>query len=301
MSLLSKRVGLIGAGAAGSAMLLALKQKGAQISGIASRSIVSAERCAALVGQCTTSTQAGEIATRSDLIIIATPDDAISGVAEQIAQTITPNKNQLYIHLSGALTSDELSILKDRGAQTLSVHPIQAFSDPRIGAQLIAGSYFCLEGESPAREIGKAWVDLLGGHSICIDKTQKQLYHTALSISSNYLIAIEYVATELLEKAGINRHNALKAIEPLIQGSVSNLLQSGLPDALTGPISRGDSSTIQKHLSALNSEHPNITALYKLLGLTTVDIAKQKGKANIEGLEKIKQQLEGPPKKIKKG
>ena len=51
----------------------------------------------------------------------------------------------------------------------------------------------------------------------------------------------------------------------------------GLPNCLTGPIARGDITTIQKHIYALQEKEPSLLKLYAELGLKTVPIALEKG------------------------
>jgi len=285
--MLNRNVGLIGAGAAGTSLLLALYQKGIKIVGVASRSIESAKRCSSLVGNCSYSSDPTLVASQADLVIIATPDQTIAPICQQIVDSTSLTSNSLYMHLSGAMTSDELAPVKKAGARTLSFHPIQAFADPLLGAQLLAGAFFCLEGETEAVTEGEAWVKLLGGDSIIIEKSQKDIYHTALSVSSNYLIVLEYLSTVLLQKAGIDPQLAMQAILPLIHGSAKNLQESGLPEALSGPISRGDIETVKKHLLALEQHAPELKAIYQLLGESAVTLAENKGKADVAGLAAI--------------
>ena len=120
--------------------------------------------------------------------------------------------------------------------------------------------------------------DAISGNTLVIDKSQKALYHAALSISSNYLTTLEAMAVELLAGTGISRQDALALLRPLIQGGVDNLANIGLPDSLTGPISRGDSSTVEKHLLAMESAPDSHRKLYKMMGLETLRLASEKGK-----------------------
>ena len=81
---------------------------------------------------------------------------------------------------------------------------------------------------------------------------------------------------KMYETFGLSSTEALQALSPLIQGTLANLQKVGLPDALTGPISRGDISTIQSHAKALAGFTTGEAELYRLLGLYTLQIARQK-------------------------
>ncbi len=197
--MLKRKVGLIGAGAAGTSLLLALYQKGIQITGVASRSLGSAKLCSELVGNCEYSTRPAQAAAQADLVIIATPDGAISEVCQQIIDSAPIENSPLFIHLSGALTSDELASAQQAGARTLSFHPIQAFSDPQLGARLLEGTFFCLEGSRVAITEGERWIRLLGGRSFSIEKSQKStVVHLKLEIPYAIPTLCNYVLMKIL-------------------------------------------------------------------------------------------------------
>ena len=132
----------------------------------------------------------------------------------------------------------------------------------------------------------------LQGSALIIGEQDKPLYHAALSIASNYLVTLEAIAAGMLQTVGIDKAHALSALLPLVQGSVDNLRHSGLPNALTGPISRGDVETVQSHLTAMHALPAMITELYKTLGEQTVSLALEKGTIEKEKGEKIKQLLQ---------
>ncbi|WP_428623053.1 DUF2520 domain-containing protein, partial [Sedimenticola sp.] len=103
------------------------------------------------------------------------------------------------------------------------------------------------------------------------------------------------IAVTLLEQIGIDRQAGLKAILPLIAGSVENLSHSGLPQALTGPISRGDTATIARHIDSLGNIPPAYQAIYRMLGKETVELALEKGGLDPEQAEQIRLLLTPQP------
>ncbi|MDF1529900.1 MAG: DUF2520 domain-containing protein, partial [Sedimenticola sp.] len=197
--------------------------------------------------------------------------------------------------LSGALTSDALSPAQNKGAETLSLHPIQALADPAKGAELLKKSYFCLEGLSSAVAKAMSLVNALSGKTLVVPADKKALYHAALCVAANYLVTLESVAVSLLEQIGIDRSAGMQALLPLIQGSVENLVNSGLPDALTGPISRGDTETIAHHIDSMREIPAAYQALYRILGKETIELALKKGGLEPEEAEQIKLLLTPQP------
>jgi len=271
-------VALIGAGAAGTAIALALRKTAYPITAVASRSLASANRSAALLDCEFFTTDLPAASQQADLVIIATSDGVIETVCQTIADADGFAPQQLVIHLSGAMTSDALIAAREQGADTLSLHPAQTMVEPQLAAESLKSAWFCLEGNDAGVQRGRTIVDDISGKSTVIDKDKKALYHAALSVSANYLIALESTAVELLTAAGIARKDALDFLMPLIQGSVDTLAHNGLPNALTGPISRGDVATIKKHLDSLADATGTNLQLYKTMGLEALKLAEAKQK-----------------------
>ena len=92
-------------------------------------------------------------------------------------------------------------------------------------------------------------------------------------------------AHRLLERAGVSSEAASAALAPIIRGTVENIVRTGAADALTGPLVRGDSATVRKHLDALPTDE---AALYRALGRAALNIARL-GK---DGRELLNRELE---------
>jgi predicted short-subunit dehydrogenase-like oxidoreductase (DUF2520 family) len=283
-------VALIGAGSAGTAMAIALHKEGYPIAAVSSRSLKSAQRCGALVDCEHTGTDPADASRQAEIIIISTPDSAIENTCQIVVDSGGLCTGQLMLHLSGALTSDALIAARAEGADTLSLHPAQTMVEPFQSAELLKTTWFCLEGNDSAVARGREITNEISGNTIVIDKDKKALYHAALSFSSNYLTTLEAIAIEMLIEAGISRQNALALLMPLIQGSVDTLANFSLPDALTGPMSRGDAKTIEKHLRAMEEGPESHLKLYKMMGLEALKLARAKGKM-AQGSEEMIQNL----------
>ncbi len=287
----ARKIGLIGAGAAGTALILALHERGYPIAGIVSRTLAKAQRCARWVGCERFSTDPGTVVPLAEVVFIATPDGAIREVCEGIAGHGGFRAGQIVAHLSGALTSDELEAARACGAKGMALHPMQTFADPRQGAKNMIGASFSLEGDPEAVAFGREVVEAFSGRVFVIPREQKALYHAALCVASNYFVTVVDLAARLLERAGIEKGAALEAMLPLIRGTVNNLARDGLPSALTGPISRGDAATIARHLKAMEELAPEVLDLYRTLGEETVRLARKKGGLDREEEEAIRGML----------
>lgn len=281
----SKKIIIIGAGRVGTALAVALKNSGYKIHTVVSRRFDSAKKLAKRV-DCKNYTEDPVMACKNgEILFITTPDDVIEKVCKKISSYLKPNA--LVIHTSGALSSGILKSAKKRGASVLSMHPCQSFGDTESAFKTIPGSYFCLEGDKEAIEVGKRIVLDIGCHPFVISSDEKPLYHIACCILSNYLFTTANAGIKILESLNIKHEEALKISIPLIKGTVHNIEKIGIPDGLTGPIERGDIETIRRHIQVLKKTMPEFLSLYKKLGIETLKIAKSKGSVSDTKYEEL--------------
>jgi predicted short-subunit dehydrogenase-like oxidoreductase (DUF2520 family) len=110
----------------------------------------------------------------------------------------------------------------------------------------------------------------------------KVLYHAAAVMACNYLVTLVKLSTDLWQTFEVPPAQAIKALMPLLQGTLGNIKNVGLPNCLTGPIARGDLGTINRHLESLSKQAPSLLDIYKELGLQTIPIALAKGKIDAQ-------------------
>ncbi len=276
-------IGFIGAGKVGEALASKLSEKGYEVVAVASRSFSSAERLAANISSCRPYSTPQEVADVATLVFITTPDDAVSSVQEGIDW----HPGQWVVHTSGALPVSVLERARSRGGLTGGFHPLQTFADAT--GESLSGSTFALEGEDPLLSSLKEIALALGGSYVVVSSEDRALYHISGVLASNYVVTLMGLADEIWRRLGLSA-SGVDSLLPLMRGTVENLARIGLPDALTGPIARGDAGTIQKHLQALKVRMPELTSIYSELGLNTIPISLEKGvidEAKAQELEKI--------------
>lgn len=272
-----QRIAIIGAGVVGTAMGYLLKENGYSIVGIGSRTLESAKRAKELIGEGEATTALGATAKKAEIVFITTSDSAIENVCIKIAREGGFNPGAIVFHMSGALSSEILRSARDVGANIASLHPLQSLADVKEAVVNIPGSYFCIEGDDVALSMAQKIVHTLRGKEITIKADKKPLYHAGASVASNFLVATVSFGLELFEAAGIDKEDSLNTLIPLIHGTMRNIETIGIPLALTGPISRGDTGVIEDHLKAISKERPERVKLYSELGIYTVKVALEKG------------------------
>jgi len=278
------KTGFIGAGTTGTALAVRLSQKGCPVVAVASRTLSSAQKLAALVPDCRVYHTAQDVAEAAELVFITTPDDVIAQVCAEV-QWRGVNS---VVHCSGAHSVDILGSAKKLGAAVGSFHALQTFADVDQAIRNLPGSTFALEAEEPLLTTQKELTRLLNGNWVVLKPGDKVLYHVAAVFACNYLVTLVKLALDLWLNFGVSSKEATRALLPLLEGTINNINNIGLPDCLTGPVARGDSGTIERHLSALETRSLDLLTAYKELGLQTIPIALAKGKVSEQKAEEMK-------------
>ena len=283
------KLGFIGAGTVGTALAVLLSRKGYPVVAVASRSPGSAKKLASQVSGCRARNGSQAVADVADLVFITTPDDAIAKVVSQVSW----HGGHSVIHCSGAASTDILEPARKSGAVVGSIHPLQTFAGVEQAIANIPGSTFALEADEPLLGTLKDFAATLDGTWIELKAGDKVAYHAAAVIACNYLVTLVKLATDLWQTFSVPPDQATKALLPLIRGTLNNINTIGIPRCLTGPIARGDTGTIKKHLDTLKTVAPHLLATYKELGLQTIPVSLAKGKINAEQAEELEHILKG--------
>ncbi len=207
-----------------------------------------------------------------DLIFITTPDDVIAGVAESLAVLPINWREKSVVHTSGNITSSVLGLLKKEGASVASMHPIQTFRKGD-GSERFEHIYVSLEGDKELCLFLEKMVELMKARSVFLTPDQKSQLHIAAVFSSNYVTALMHKMENFLIEAEVD--DGIKVLEPLVKQVISNIFEKGAAESLTGPISRGDIDSVQKHLELLKHDK-ELIELYKKLGAEALKIAKKR-------------------------
>ena len=284
------KLGFIGAGTVGTALAVRLSDKGYQVVAVSSRSRTSAEKLAQEVSGCEVYNTNQDVANAAELIFITTPDDIIASVASEIRW----HTERSVVHCSGAASTDILEPARKLGAQIGAFHPLQTFASVRQAIENMPGSTFALEAEEPLLSTLKDMATALDGHWIELKASDKVAYHAAAVIACNYLVTLVKLATDLWQTFNIPPQQATQALLPLIRGTIHNIDTVGIPQCLTGPIARGDTGSIKKHLEALQKVAPALVSAYRELGRQTIPIALAKGRINQKQAQELQAILKQP-------
>jgi predicted short-subunit dehydrogenase-like oxidoreductase (DUF2520 family) len=195
------------------------------------------------------------------MVWFCVPDGAIAGAAASLMGA-ADWKGRVALHSSGALTSDELEVLRRRGAAVASVHPLMTFV--RGSRPALVGVPFAIEGDPKAVRAARAVVQQLRGRAFTIRKQRKEAYHAWGMFASPLLSALLAAAERVAGVAGVGRKAARERMLPILRQTLANYARLGAPGSFSGPLARGDVATVGKHLKVL-LEVPQVREVYVAL------------------------------------
>jgi len=248
------RVAIVGAGNFGSALALALHRAGYTIEAVVGRargeslrseSLKRAQKLARRVGARVSHDLSG---VRAEWIWLCVPDAEIARATKSLAKQVEW-KGRVALHSSGALTSDELAVLRKRGAAVASVHPLMTFVQ---GSQpSLVGVSFAVEGDPVAVRAARRAVRDVGGRAYAIRKKDKAAYHAWGTFASPLFTALLATAERVAGLSGVNRKAAKQRMIPILSQTLANYAAFGSAGGFSGPIARGDADTVKRHLRVL--------------------------------------------------
>jgi len=257
------RIAIVGAGKVGTALALELARAGYAISEVVARDSETSRRKAAGLARRIHSraVTVERAAWDAKIIWLCVPDRAIAAAARELAP-LARWRGKVVFHSSGALSSDELSFLRQRGAAVASVHPLMTFvSGSTPSLQEVP---FGVEGDTTAIRVARAIVRDIGGEVFRVQRKPKAAYHAWGTFASPLLLATLVTAEQVARRAGISAASARRKMLPIVRQTVANYAALGPAGAFSGPIVRGDAATVRKHLAALK-DNPDLREAYRAL------------------------------------
>ena len=274
-----KKISWIGCGKVGRTLAKALQHAGYETVSVICRTPESARKAVQFIGAGNPTRDLQETLESCSVHFITSNDDAIQGIVDQILEVSQADLREHYFfHTSGTVNSTILEPLAKKGAYVASIHPLQVFADPVKAVETLPGIYYAIEGGDKAMALAVQIVDHLHGKLLLIPTGRKVLYHVAGVFAANYLMVLIDLALHIMQDLGETQEDAFDAFLPLMVGALQNVETLGVGEALTGPIARGDSETIKRHLDALETLRPEIGEIYRTLGQEAVKIALRSGK-----------------------
>jgi predicted short-subunit dehydrogenase-like oxidoreductase (DUF2520 family) len=229
-------------------------------------------------------TDPASVLDAADLVLLTVPDDVLPGLVEGLAATGAPFPGRLVAHASGAHGIRVLDPATKAGALPLALHPVMTFTGREDDVDRIKGVSFGVTAPDPLRPAAEALVIEMGGEPVFIAEENRALYHAALAFAANHLVTLVAQSASLLREAGAD--NPGRMLGPLLGAALDNALRFG--DAgLTGPVARGDDSTVAAHVAAIGAAAPAALPAYRALARLTADRALAAGILSASDAERL--------------
>ena len=187
----------------------------------------------------------------AELVLLCVPDAAI----RDVARDLVPGPGWIS-HVSGGTPLAAL----DPHERRFGLHPLQTFTRAR-GPEQLDGAWAAVTAETDeARGQALELARTLGLEPFELDDADRPLYHAGAAMASTFLVTLHEAAASLVAAAGAPP----EALEPLMRRTIENGFEP------TGPIVRGDWTTLEAHREAIRRERPDLEALYEALAEATV-------------------------------
>ncbi len=267
------RVGVVGTGRAGSVLGAALRRAGHPVVAAYAVSELSRVRADSLLPDVPL-VSVDDVLAASDLVLLTVPDDVLPQLVEGLAETGRVRAGQLLVHASGRYGCAVLGPATAQGALPLALHPVMTLTGTRLDLDRLAGVPFGVTAPEPLRPVAEALVVEMGGEPVWVAEGHRALYHAVLAFGANHLAALVGATLDLLRASGVESPERL--IGPLLAATLDNALRLG-DEALTGPVSRGDSGTVAAHVREIGAVSPEAQVAYTALARLTADRALAAG------------------------
>jgi predicted short-subunit dehydrogenase-like oxidoreductase (DUF2520 family) len=267
-------VGVVSAGRVGSTLGAAISGAGHVVVGVSAVSRASLRRAAKLLPDAPVLAP-DDVVRRSDLILLAVPDDVLPGLVAGLATTGAFRAGQIVVHTSGSRGVDVLAPATACGVLPLALHPAMTFTGRTEDvARLAAACVGVTVADETGWSVGEALVLEMGAEPVRVPSEARPLYHAALAHGANHLATLVRDAVDALHQAGVVP--AERLLGPLLEAALDNTLRHG-DRALTGPVIRGDLDTVRLHLRVLADSAPKLLESYRVQASRTADRAEAAG------------------------
>lgn len=261
---MSATIAIVGAGRLGRVLARSLHRVDWKITAVVARSQASARSAVRAIGAGYALAGISSRVLHANVILIATPDDAVGEVAARLARIGGDEwRGKVVLHTSGALGDAVLAPLARRGAATGAIHPLQTFSGRN--SPPLDGVAFAMHGSPKAQRVARRMARAVGGIPVSLRSDAKATYHAAGTFASPSVLAIVECAMRILMKVGFSRRRAKMALLPLVRQTLANFERFGAKESWTGPVARGDLSTVAKHRDALAEWPSEVQQAYAAL------------------------------------
>ena len=220
------------------------------------------------------------------LLVLAVRDREIADVARDLQARSLVTERTAVVHVAGSLSADILSVLRAHSAGVAQMHPMIAFASSEWSPSVIGG-HAHVAGDPEAVRRAKRLCRAIGLLPRTFPALDEVRYHAAAGLVANGAAALAAAGEQALLAAGAPAHVIPRMLGPLLRSVADNVEHLGLPQALTGPVRRGDARAVEAHLATLHLLGPALADLYRAMGRAQLPLARALGDASADALDQV--------------
>jgi predicted short-subunit dehydrogenase-like oxidoreductase (DUF2520 family) len=222
----------------------------------------------------------------SDLLVLAVRDRDLAPLARDLADRGLVSKRTACVHVAGAQTAEAIAALREVSAGVAQMHPMISFASTRFFPTL-EGGHVHVKGDPVAEKRARALAKRIGMTPRTFASLDTVGYHAAAGLVANGAAALAAVGVELLARSGVPADVAPAILGPLLRSVAENVLALGFPEALTGPVRRGDTAAVVRHFAVVRERLPSAFPLYLASVGAQIPLARGIGEAAPSSLDAI--------------
>ncbi len=268
---------VIGVGRLGSALARALRAAGYNLSLVmgSSPDSATARTLASEIG-CSPARSIDEILERAGVVFLCVPDARLTEVVDKLAAETQSviykgEVTRLIGHTAGSVGVSVLEPLASAGWEVFALHPAVSIADRNTLPEVLRNRYAALTASEGAKQTALEIARSIGLIPFELPEEARAAYHLSCAVASNFLVTLAALAGRIAADAGVGDPSALHL--SLMQSTIDNLSKLRPDEALTGPIARGDVSTVAAHLEVLADSNPAMLDPYIALARATLELA----------------------------
>jgi predicted short-subunit dehydrogenase-like oxidoreductase (DUF2520 family) len=200
------------------------------------------------------------------------------------------DRRAAVVHVAGALAPDVLAPLRPLCAGVGQAHPMVSFASPDFHPSL-RGAHLLATGDPIAVQRARWMARRLGMVARTFRGVDRTSYHAAAGLVANGAAALAAGGARLLTIAGFSHEVAPFLLGPLLRSVAENVQALGLPEALTGPVRRGDARAVMRHLDAIGAYAPDLAELYRACARAQLPLARELGDAPRPAFDEVEKAL----------
>jgi predicted short-subunit dehydrogenase-like oxidoreductase (DUF2520 family) len=227
----------------------------------------------------------------ADVLVVALRDRDIAPCAEDLVRRgLIGHAPLAVLHCAGALGPEALAAARGPRVAVAQMHPMISFAARAFTPSLARGQLH-VDGDAAAMRAARRLGRLLGMTPRTIPALDRVAYHAAAGLVANGAAALAAGGVDLLGRAGVTREVATAMLGPLLRSVAENVERLGMPEALTGPVRRGDAVGVGKHLETLTRLAPELVPFYLAAARTQLPLARALGDAPAASFDALEEAL----------